>query len=42
MNMRTEKLHFFIWIFLFVVAVLCTPSLASAQADHRSNAVVDR
>ena len=42
--MRTnahQNLHSFIWIFLFVVAVLCTPSTASAQAEHSSNAVVD-
>ena len=36
-----EKQHFFLWIFLFVLAVMCTPCAVLAQTEGRSNAVVD-
>lgn len=42
--MRTlthHKQHFSVWIFLFVLAVIFTPSAVSAQDNGRSNAVVD-
>jgi hypothetical protein len=35
------KQHFFVWIFLFVLAVLFTPNVATAQQDEgRSNVVL--
>jgi hypothetical protein len=33
--------HFFMWIFLFVLAVIFTPCAVSAQTEGRSNVVVD-
>jgi hypothetical protein len=31
----------FVWIFLFILAVIFTPSVAGAQDEHRSNVVID-
>ena len=36
-----QKQHFVVWIFLFVLAVIFTPAVVSAQDNGRSNIVVD-